>query len=219
MNVGGVCSLPIFIECSYTPWQEVYTPRDECRRDLHPSNIHQVPLYPLSRGLFPSRRMFEGCTSFQYSWCGPISPVEGSLPLAMNIGGVYTLPIFNACSYTSYSEVHTPRDGCWRGLHPSNIHCVPLNRLSRGWNNVQWIWRGCTSFQYSLRGPIPPVQGSIPVTMHIGGVYILSIFIACPYTPCPVVDPPRDEGWRGVHPSNIHHVPLYTLSRGLYPSR
>ena len=55
--------------------------------------------------------------------------------------------------------------------------------------------------------------------MNIGGLYTLLIFIACPYTPYGVVYTPHDDYWSGVHPSNIHRVPVYPLSSGLYLSR
>ena len=59
------------------------TPRDEYWRGVHPSNIHRVRLYPL---------------------------LEGRIPVAPNIGGVYTLVMFIACAYTPCREVYAPRD-------------------------------------------------------------------------------------------------------------
>ena len=273
MTVGGVYILPTIITCPYIPCRGVYTLGDECWRaihpssihrvtlyplsrglypgdeywrDVHPSNIHRVPVHPLSRGLYPSRQILEGCTSFQYSLLAPITLVTGSIPLKKNDGGVYNLPIFIACPYTLCLGLYTPRDECWRDVHPSNIHPVALYPLSRGLSPLRCIVHGCGPFQYSSRAPIPPVSGSIPLTinvagcrpfqyssralvprvkrsiplaMDVGGVYTVPIFISCPYTPRQGVYTPRAECWRSVHPFNIHCVSLYPLSRVPYPSR
>ena len=85
--------------------------------------------------------------------------MEGSIPLAMNIGGVYTRSILIVCPYTPFRGVYTPRDEYWRGVHPSNIHCVP-------------------------HFPVSPIKGSIPFMLNIGGVYTRPIFIVCPHTSC-----------------------------------
>ena len=81
----------------------------------------------------------------------------------MYIVGVYTLPIFIACPYTSYRVVYTPHNEYWRSVHPHNIHRVPH---------------------------IPPVEGSIPLLMNVGGVYTLPMFIVCRYFHCQVVYTP-----------------------------
>ena len=54
------------------------------------------------------------------------------MPLAMNVGGMYTLPIFTAFPETPLLGVYTTRDEFWRGAHPFNIHRVPLYPLFRG---------------------------------------------------------------------------------------
>ena len=134
--------------------------------------------------------MLQGCTPLQYLSHAPIPLDECSIPLAMNVEGVHTLPIFIVCPYSPCQVGYTTLDECWKG---------------------------CTPFQSSSRAPIPTVEGYVPLAMNVGGVYTLPIFIACPYAPCRVVYTPCDECWRCLHPSNIHHVPLYPLLSGLYP--
>ena len=192
MNTGGVDTFLIFILCPNTPCLGCFTPRDEYWRGVHPKNIHRVPLYPLSTGLCPSRRIFEGCTPYEHSSCAPIPPIKGSMPFAMNVREVYTLPISIVCPFTPHRGVHTPRNEYLRGVHPSNIHRLALYPVSRGRYPSQSIF---------------------------GGVYTRSIFIACPCTPCRGVYTPCNECSRGIHPSNIHRLPLYPPSRGSYPSQ
>ena len=132
INVAAVYTLAIFIACPCTPCRVVYIPHDECWRDVHLSNIHRVRLYPLSRGLHKSRSILEGYRPFSYSSRAPIPPCKGFIPLAMNVRGVYTLPIFMACPYTPFRLVYTRRDQCCRGVQPSNIYRVPVCPLSNG---------------------------------------------------------------------------------------
>ena len=149
----------------------------------------------------------------------PYIPCRGVYTLGMNIAGVYTLPISISCPDTPCRGVYTPRDEYLRGGHPANSHCVPHTPCRVVYTSGDECWRGVHSSNIHRVPIYPPVEWSIPLVMNIGGVYTVLIFIACCYTPFRVVSPPRDEYWRGVHPSNIHRVPLYPLPRGLYPSR
>ena len=137
----------------------------------------------------------------------------------MNVGGVYTLAILIVCSYTRCPVVYAPRDECWKGIYTSNIDCVPLYPLFNGQYPSRRMLEGCRPFQHSSRAPIAHVERSILLAMSIAGVYTLPIFIACPFSPCRGVYTPRDECWTGVHPSNNHHLSLYSVSWGLYPGR
>ena len=148
MNVRGVYVVPTFIACPYAPCLGVYTPRDECWRGIHPPNIYPVPI-PLANSSISLAMNVGGVYTLPTFITCIIPIVEGSTRLAMNIGGVYTLPIFIACPDTSYRGHYAPRDERWR-------------------------------------------------------VYTLAIFIVCPYTPCRVVYTPQDECFGGVHHSNIH---------------
>ena len=96
MNVAGVYTLPIFIAFPFTPCRGVYSP---CKIEgVHTLQIFIVrPYTPYSGVYTPRDECTRGCTPLQYSWCAPIPSVEVSIPLAMNIGAVYTLPIFIAC--------------------------------------------------------------------------------------------------------------------------
>ena len=99
---------------------------------VHPSNIHRLPLYPLFRDLYPSQRMFMVCAPFEYSLHALSPLLKGCTPLAMDTGGVYTLAIFIACPYTLYEGVCIPCDEYLRGVHPRNIHGLPLYARLRG---------------------------------------------------------------------------------------
>ena len=103
---------------------------------------------------------------------------------------------------------------------------------------------GCLAVQYSSRAPIPPIEGSMPIAMNVGGftpfqyssrapkprvewskhlgmnvlgVYTLPIFVACPHIHCRGVYMTRDEYWSGVDPPNVHCVVLHPHLSGLYP--
>ena len=103
--MGGVYTLPIFIVCPSYPCSAVYTPRHDILRGVHPSNIHYLPLYPV---------------------------LKGCAPLAMNLGWVYTLPLFIACPSTPSSGVYTSGDEFLRDVHPCNVHYLPLYALPKG---------------------------------------------------------------------------------------
>ena len=188
--------------------------------------------------------MFQGCAPVQHSSRAPTPIVEGSTRLGMNIGGVYTPPIFIACPDTPYPGVYAPCDECWRvyTLHASRAP-VPFVEWSLHLGMNIWgmytlaifiachyiHFRGVYMTRDEYRSGVhhpnihlvatPPVGGSIPVALNVGGVYTPPIFITCPYATCPIVYTAHDEWWRGVPPSNIRRVPLSSLSSGFYPLR
>ena len=205
MNVGGVYTLPIFITCPYTPCRGVYT------LAMNIAGLYTLPIF-IARSYTPIEGPIPPATNFGVVYILPIfiacpyTLVKGSIPLGMNIGGVYTLAIFIACPYIPCQAVYTRCNEYCTDVHLSTL---PPSRL---------LLDGCRPFQYSSCALVPRVERSIPLAMDVGGVYIVPISTACPYTPCQGVYIPRAECWRSVYPFNIHCLSPYPLSRILYPS-
>ena len=121
MNLGRVYTPPTFIATGIDQSNGGVAPHDEYWEGVHRSNVYRESFRPLNNG-----------TVFQHSSHGPIPYGEWSIPLAMNVNGVYTLPLFIVCLYPPCRVVCTPSNDYCTGVHPSNIHCVPLHPLCSG---------------------------------------------------------------------------------------
>ena len=105
MNIRRVYTPPIFIARGIDPWIGGMGAHNEYWTGVHPTNIQRKGYRPLDRG---------------YREMGH----------AMNIGRVYTAPIFIARAIDTSTGGMGAHHEYWTGVHPSYIHregCRPLN--------------------------------------------------------------------------------------------